>query len=84
MKADVLSILRCPETRTILVPIDDYYVYRLNQAIAAGSLSNRSGEKVEKPLDGGLMREQADVIYPIHDGIPVMLKDEAIPVDQLS
>ena len=83
MQADLLSILRCPETGTILVSIDDDYVHRFNQAIAAGSLYNRAGRKVEKALDGGLMREAADVIYPIHDGIPVLLKDEAIPMDQL-
>jgi uncharacterized protein YbaR (Trm112 family) len=35
---------------------------------------------VEKPLDGGLVREGGDVVYPIVDEIPVLLKDEAIEI----
>jgi uncharacterized protein YbaR (Trm112 family) len=34
-------------------------------------------------LDGGLLKASGDVIYPIVDGIPVLVRDEAIPLDQL-
>jgi uncharacterized protein YbaR (Trm112 family) len=31
-----------------------------------------------------LVREAGDLVYPLHDQIPLLLKDEAIPLDQLS
>jgi len=81
---DWWSILVCPETRTSLAPADGELVARLNRAIAAGELRHRAGQPVRGPIEGGLVREDKLVLYPIVDGIPVMLIDEAIPLEQLS
>lgn len=81
---NLLTILRCPDDRSALAPIDDALLSRLNQAVAAGRLRNRAGDAVEKSLDGGLIREAGDFVYPINDQIPVLLRDSAIPLDQLS
>ena len=58
---------------------DDVLVQRVNHAIATGRQRNRGGLPVEKPLDGGLVRSDREVLYPIVDGIPILLVAEAIP-----
>lgn len=78
-----LAMLRCPQSRAQVQAADEALVRRLNDAIAAGKLVNRSGHKVERPLDGALLREGGDLAYPIVDQIPVMLYDEAIAIEQL-
>lgn len=79
----LLDILVCPETRTPFFVADDELLAALNRGVADGKLKNKAGEPVEKPLDGGLVREDRQVVYPIFDGIPIMLVDEAIPLAQL-
>jgi len=76
---ELLEILVCPQDRTPLELADPDLVARLNRLVAAGVLKNMAGDKVEQSLDGGLVREDGTLIYPIVDGIPVMLVDEAIP-----
>jgi len=73
-----LSMLRCPETRQTLRLIDAAQLAQLNDKIAARTLLNRSGTKLERPLDGGLVREDGQVVYPILDRIPILLADEGI------
>ncbi len=73
-----LSMLRCPETRQTLRLIDAAQLAQLNDKIAARTLLNRSGSKLERPLDGGLVREDGQVVYPILDRIPILLADEGI------
>ena len=80
---ELLDILVCPELRTPLTVVDGDLLARLNMAVAEKSLKNRVGDPVERPLDGGLLREDGAFVYPIVDGIPIMLIDEAIPLDQL-
>ena len=80
---ELLEILRCPDDRSRLREADAGLVERLNQAIAQKGLKNRAGRPVESPLDGALVREDGRYAYPIVDGIPVLLMDEAIPLDQL-
>ncbi len=77
---ELLDILVCPENHTPLAVADQELLDRLNKDIAAGTVKNRGGKAVETPLQGGLVRADGAFLYPIVDGIPVMLIDEAIPV----
>ncbi|NIP61084.1 MAG: hypothetical protein GWM92_21735 [Gemmatimonadetes bacterium] len=80
---ELLEILVCPETKEPVRPADDELVARINRAVEEGSLVNRGGESVQEPIDGGLVREDGRILYPIRDDIPVMLIDEAIELDRL-
>jgi uncharacterized protein YbaR (Trm112 family) len=79
----LLEILRCPQSRTPLHVAADDLVARLNRSIASGRLKNLAGERLERPLDGGLIREAGDLLYPVIDQIPVLLPDEAIDLNGL-
>jgi uncharacterized protein YbaR (Trm112 family) len=83
MREDLLKVLRCPEDRSALSLADRALVDRVNSAIRAGRLRNRGGHAVGHPIDGGLVRAAGDLLYPIVDEIPVLLQDEAIPLDQV-
>ncbi|HSR41237.1 MAG TPA: Trm112 family protein [Longimicrobiales bacterium] len=79
---ELLEILVCPETKEPVRPADDELVARINRAVEDGSLVNRGGESVTEPIDGGLVRDDGRILYPIRDDIPVMLIDEAIELDR--
>ena len=78
MNADLLSILRCPETRQTLALADPALVERLNAKVAAGELRNTAGQPVTTRLDGGLVRTDGRTLYPVRNNVPVLLVDEAI------
>jgi uncharacterized protein YbaR (Trm112 family) len=73
----------CPVDRTPLSRADGRLVTRVNRAIAAGRVTNRAGRLVDQPIDGGLLRGDKALLYPILDGIPILLGDEAIPLTQI-
>jgi len=70
--------LVCPTDHTPLKNADEKLVAKVNRAIASGKVMNRAGHAVEQPIDGGLVGEDGTFLYPILDGIPVLLPDEAI------
>ncbi|MBI3466554.1 MAG: Trm112 family protein [Planctomycetes bacterium] len=80
---ELLQILRCPDNRTPLALADSTLVERCNHLIDQRRLKNKAGLPVEHTLDGGLIRADRAVLYPIVDEIPVLLVDEAIPLNQL-
>ena len=80
----LLDILACPETREPVSLADDSIIDSLNRKIEAGQLVNRAGEKVVEPISGGLVREDGRYLYAIRDGIPIMLVEQAIPLETAS
>jgi len=80
---ETLAILRCPEGRMPLRVADKDLLDRVNAAIADGKVVNRGGQAVSQPINGGLVREDGAVLYPIVDEIPVLLVEEAVALDQL-
>lgn len=75
---ELLKILCCPETHNAVALAEPTLLVQLNQAIAAGQLRNRAGRVVKEPLTEALVRVDGKLIYPVRNGIPVLLVDEGI------
>ena len=78
---ELLDILVCPETKQPVRPAGSGLLKLLNRAIDTGEVKTRSGNLVEDRIEEGLVREDDGVLYPVRDSIPIMLIDEAIPLD---
>ena len=76
----LLEVLACPETGESLREADHGLVRRLNGMIELGTLSDRSGKPVSRKMDGGLVSRGGRHLYPVVDGIPVLLVGESIPL----
>lgn len=79
---ELLAILACPETHQSLAEADAGLVEHVNRRIAERALRNAGGALVEEPIDGGLVREDGHVLYPIREEIPVLLVEEGIVLDE--
>lgn len=80
---DLLAILCCPETKLDVSLADDALINKLNDAVSRGLLKNKAQKPVAELLDGGLIRSDRKILYPIREDIPVMLIEEGIPLDQV-
>ena len=80
---ELLDILACPETKEPVHLASAGLIEELNGLIEQGQVSNRGGKKLEKKVDGGLVREDGAFLYPVEEEIPIMLIDEAIPIGEL-
>ena len=78
--AELLEILACPEDKTPVRLAETDELEALNQRIRAGDVTNRGGEAVTDEVTEGLVREDGKFLYPVRDDIPIMLIDEAIPL----
>ncbi|MEL7185233.1 MAG: Trm112 family protein [Pseudomonadota bacterium] len=84
MEKRLLNILRCPVSRKVLTLLKKDKLAEVNTAISAGTIVNHDGEKVAAPLSEALITDDGKRIYPINDGIPVLLESEAIGMEQLA
>lgn len=65
MEAALLEMICCPLTHQPLSPADATTLAR------ASALASR-------PISEGLLREDGKVLYPVRNGIPLLLEEEAI------
>lgn len=78
---ELLAILCCPETKQDVLLAGDDVIAALNARIQKGELRNKAGQPVQEPLDGGLIRADRKILYPVREDIPVMLIEEGIPLE---
>lgn len=83
MDKRLLAILRCPVTHKGLALAKRATLDEVNAAIGTGALSNRDGRVLAEPLAEALLTDDGKVLYPVANGIPVLLEGESISMDQL-
>jgi len=79
----LLEILCCPVSHKGLVRAGADQLRRINAAIAEGRLANDSGVVLAEALGEALVTDDGKRMYPVDDGIPVLLAGESVTLDQL-
>jgi uncharacterized protein YbaR (Trm112 family) len=82
---DLLSILICPKSKKPLRMASSAEVQRVNDAVRAGTAKTVGGAEVKEPLEEALFADGAgsnggSLVYPVREGIPILLIQEAIPL----
>ncbi len=83
MEKRLLQILRCPVTHKGLSLARRDLLGRVNSAILAGTVTNRDGKTLHDALHEALVTDDQKVLYPVANGIPVLLEGESIYLEQL-
>ena len=78
MDESFLSLLRCPRTGGELRLAGAAELTGYNDGVGEGRLSNAAGRKLTQAMEGALVSECGRWLYPVHEGIPVLLVEEAV------
>ena len=78
-----LKLLRCPVSGGVLewMSADELRHYQL--AVSAALLINRAGELVTEDLVAALVCRESGWMYPVAEGIAVLVPGEAIAIGQI-
>ena len=79
----MLDFICCPVTRSSLELLPERELAQLNEAIASKRIRNREDTLVDAPLSEALVTRSGKLIYPIRDGVPLLLEEEAMALQQL-
>lgn len=80
----LLEILCCPVSKVPLARLPGGQLKKLNDAVAEGAVQYINGDPVEDALREALVTEDSKVVYPVVDGIPVLLAEKGIGTTQLT
>lgn len=83
MDKKLLDIICCPLTKLPLQILDGERLARLNSVVATGLVRNRGARTLDATLTEALVTRDGRLVYPIVDGIPILLEEEAIDWKQL-
>tara|TARA_R110002072_G_scaffold269079_10_gene428347 strand:- start:24374 stop:24628 length:255 start_codon:yes stop_codon:yes gene_type:complete len=76
---EFLAMLVCPTSRQPLREATATELEQANAAIQHGSARNRGGSPVSASLSAALATTDGAWLYPVQEGIPILLSGEAIP-----
>lgn len=77
---ELLALLRCPQTKQALSLASASQLAQVETTRVAGHLRDQAGRTVKEPISAGLVRADGALLYPIRDGIPVLLLEDALPL----
>ncbi|MCH6549231.1 MAG: Trm112 family protein [Proteobacteria bacterium] len=59
------------------------HLKKINTAISEGRLANRDGAILSESLKEALITDDGKIMYPVNDGIPVLLEGASVELNQL-
>lgn len=77
---ELLALLRCPES---MQPLRLATAAEVEQLRAAGART-RTGAELPAELEGGLIREDGALLFPIVAGLPVLLLSDAVVISPVA
>ena len=83
MDKSLLAILCCPVSHKGLIMAGGDLLRKVNTAIGSGDLKKRDGQVLSAAFREALVTDDGRILYPVNDGIPVLLEDESVMLDQL-
>jgi uncharacterized protein YbaR (Trm112 family) len=83
MDKKLLDIICCPVTRLPLELLGSDRLGQLNRAISSGKVRNNADAAVADPLAEALITRDGHYVYPVQDGIPVLLEEQSIDWNQV-
>ena len=80
----VIDILCCPSTKVPVKPAPKELLKGINSQIAVGAVRYMDDTLVKEQLQEALVTDNFSTVYRIDDGIPVMLEEQGIALQQQS
>ncbi len=78
MDKNLLDIICCPTTKLPLELLSTDRLASLNAAIRAGEINNQNASPLTDELTEALITRDGRHVYPVRDGIPILLEEECI------
>ncbi|MEM9587942.1 MAG: Trm112 family protein [Planctomycetota bacterium] len=82
IEPELIDLMQCPLSKGKLTLAPAEMVAKINDLIDSGDARDHLDQSVTDPIEGGLLSEEASLVYPIREGIPTLIVDEAIRVKE--